>query len=183
MLNRRKTSKTVSTLQRQSTRFIDAKQVQKITTTSQQIKQDELGNATNMIRPFKQLYHQLKWLNQFAITNEMVVQKLLDEMGQKMFISSNHQLIIKNLDNMLANTQFKQHAMIPNIFDDIIEVYARLFTDNNKRKALKQLDDIAVISKNNIITISGLVAASLSFISVIIYNLIIHEEISVSYFF
>ena len=49
--------------------------------------QDDLRDAINMERPFKELFKNLKWLNHYAITNIMAIEHALNEFQNEVFMA------------------------------------------------------------------------------------------------
>ena len=72
---------------------------------------DELGFATNWTRAFKKIFTMIKWLNAFAIINEIAANKIL-----KKFIKEHFQIkdniVDKNIMRMLENFAFVKRSNI-----------------------------------------------------------------------
>lgn len=50
------------------------------------LKQGQLDQATSKFRPWIKLYHELKWLNSFALTNDVAMQNALKIFQQNVFL-------------------------------------------------------------------------------------------------
>lgn len=157
-------------LARGSIRFSEQPDIAKLQQQTAKVRHDEVGNATNVIRPFKHLYQQLKWLNHFAITNDMAVTKLLGEMNESMLETTEYQLMVRNLETFLENSQFKHHRFIPALCNDIIEIYANMFAGKNKRRAESALEEQQDVSAGDIIVMSLLNGISVAIIAVMVHN-------------
>ena len=91
--------------------------------------------ATNWKRAFEKVYTQIKWLNAYAIINNIAAQKILKKFTKNTFNMKDN-ILDKNLLYHIFN-DFKftnRDSMIP-ISNDIKTVYARYFCDNNLNKA------------------------------------------------
>lgn len=107
---------------------------------------DEIGIATNMERPFKELYINVKWLNHFALCNIMAVEYVLNEFNTGVFMAQpEFNILVKNFEAILANTQLKRNedlelSFLDDLCRDIVQFYATLFTQEDKKRAQQILD-------------------------------------------
>lgn len=105
-----------------------------------------------MERPFKEIYIRLKWLNHFAMCNVMAVEYVLKEFNSSVFMANpEFNILIKNFEDILANTQLKRNedielSFLDDLCRDIVNFYATMFTNDDKKKARKILDQHDSIS-------------------------------------
>jgi len=100
---------------------------------------DELGFATNWKRAFKKVHTNIKWLNAFAIINEIAAHKILKKFMKEHFKVKDN-IIDKIIMKMLDEFQFVKRANIQPVSKDIKTVYAKLFHKDNIKAATKALE-------------------------------------------
>lgn len=68
-------------------------------------EQDELKEAMNLERPFRDLYQNIKWLNHYAFTNIMAIEQSLNEFQQEVFmVMPQYNLLVQNFEAILKKT-------------------------------------------------------------------------------
>jgi predicted DsbA family dithiol-disulfide isomerase len=95
---------------------------------------DELGFATNWKRPFKKINTMIKWLNAFAIINEIAAHKILKKFMKEHFKIKDN-ILDKIVIQMLQEFHFVKRANIQPVTKDMKTVYAKLFTKDNLKVA------------------------------------------------
>ena len=74
--------------------------------------QDQIGFATNWTRAFKKIYQQIKWLNAYAIINEIAAHKILKKFMKEHFKVKDN-ILDKNVRVMLKNIEFCNRKNLP----------------------------------------------------------------------
>ena len=122
---------------------------------------DDTAVATDIRRPFKRLYKEFKWLNAYAIINDVAVQEILKDLDTKFFVQQDCPLLRKNLESILSNSQLKHNHFIFHVSEDILNIYSNLFFKGNLRKAKKNIDSQKNISFKNAIILSFFTGGSI----------------------
>lgn len=116
-----------------------------------------------MRRPFVKLYKELKWLNAFAIITDVAIQELMKDFDNLYFLEKDSQILKESIEILINETRMKKdHKLLYNVSQDIVEAYANLFNDGNKVKALKELDARKSVSVENAIVLSFFGGGSLT---------------------
>lgn len=129
-----------------SQRLIESAELMKMAKVKQWDKSnnknsDDMDEATSIRRPFVKLYKEFKWLNAFAIINDVAIQETLKNFDQHYFISNKCSLLRHNLESIAHGTRMhKDHKVLIKVSENIVEVYANLFFGGNLGKAKKEID-------------------------------------------
>lgn len=100
---------------------------------------DNLRDAINKERPFKELYQNLMWLNHYAITNIMAIEFALNKFQNNVFMAApEFNLLIQNFVTVLNNTELKKNedlslSYLDDITRDLVKFYATFFTKGDKK--------------------------------------------------
>jgi len=100
---------------------------------------DELEFATNWRRVFIELYQHMKWLNAYSVINEIAMQKILKKFVKEHFEIKDN-VIDKNLTEFIKSRQFFHRKQLHFLIDDLFSFFAHHFTDDNKLKSKKVLE-------------------------------------------
>jgi len=96
----------------------------------------------------------LKWLNAFAIINEIAANKILKKFMKEHFQLKDNTLD-KNVLELLKNMEFCSRRNISPLMQDYKVVYSKFFTDSNLKKAKNALDgETSIVTKNDLLVIS-----------------------------
>ena len=107
---------------------------------------DNLRDAINKERPFKELYQSLMWLNHYAITNIMAIEFALNKFQNNVFMAMpEFNLLNQNFATVLNNTELKKNedlslSYLDDITRDLVHFYAVFFMQGDKRKAQEVLE-------------------------------------------
>jgi len=85
--------------------FLGQKKTKKIGEKGTDQAKDELEFATNWSRVFVNIYQHLKWLNAYAIINEVAIQKIVKKFKKEFFEISDN-IIDKKIDAYLKTKMF-----------------------------------------------------------------------------
>lgn len=99
---------------------------------------DDLMFATNWTRAFKIHEQFIKWLNAYAIINEIAAGKILKKFMKKQFQIRDN-LLDKIINELIKQYEFVKRRNIVAFNEDLIRVYAEYFTKGNIKKAKKVL--------------------------------------------
>jgi len=100
---------------------------------------DELDFAANWDRAFVKIHTDIKWINTFAVINEVAAFKILKRLMKNHFKSRDN-IINKNLTRIVKAKQFAMRSLMGPIIKDFKQVYANFFCDGDLELALKKLD-------------------------------------------
>jgi len=82
----------------------------------------------------------MKWLNAFAIVNDVAAQKIINKFSKRMIHLGDNNILHFNLLQILEMTEFKRNRFIGKLSKDIIEFYASYLTKGNKKLAENMLN-------------------------------------------
>jgi hypothetical protein len=105
--------------------------------------QDELDHATNWVRAFQKIYTEIKWLNSYAIINEIAAQKVQKKFMKSFFVLKDN-IIDKNLTQFQRDLEIVKRTNIKGLMKDIKRMTADFFTGGDVSKA-----KILLEGKNN----------------------------------
>ena len=139
--------------------------------------QDELSIATNWKRAFEKVYTEIKWLNAYAIINQIAAQKILKKFLKECFELDDN-IIDKNLvHSLFLDYKFSARSNIGPCCSDIKTVYAKYFCKNNIKVASEKLDGSnSQISKSDLMFISMFGSASAVVFLFLIWYAILKPE-------
>jgi hypothetical protein len=114
---------------------------------------DELEFATNWRRSFTQIYQHLKWLNAFALINEIAMQKIIKKFMKVHFELSDN-VIDKKLRAYIESKNFSHRSELQHTIEDLKYFFAQNFTNGSESKARDILDaHNRQIRKNDLIMV------------------------------
>jgi hypothetical protein len=106
------------------------------------------------------MYTQMKWLNAFAVINELAMQKILKKFIKEHFEIKDN-LIDKNLTEFIKSKDFANRSTLHYAIDDMFTFFAMHFTGNNKLKSKRMLESVgAEMRRKDAILISFFGGAS-----------------------
>jgi hypothetical protein len=88
---------------------------------------------------FVELYQRIKWLNAFAIINEIALQKCLQKFTKDFFEINDNVLEKKLLVNLKTKT-FVSRTQLSHINEDLNIFFAQHFADGSRTLAKRMLD-------------------------------------------
>ena len=103
-------------------------------------RKEHKDGAISLYRPWIRIYQEMKWLNAFAITNDLALQKVLKAFNSTVFIEGGSNLLAKNIKSIFEATEMAQNSFITQMHNDITDAFAHLYTKGNKEEARKILD-------------------------------------------
>jgi len=102
----------------------------------------------------------MKWLNAYAVINELAMQKILKKFVKEHFELKDN-VIDKNLTAFIKSKEFANRAKLHYAIDDMFTFFAEHFTGNNKAKSKKMLESVgAEMRRKDAILISFFGGAS-----------------------
>lgn len=87
-----------------------------------------------------EMYQQLKWLNSYAVINELAMQKILKKFTKEHFEIKDN-VIDKNLNLFIKSKEFANRQNLHYFIDDMFTFFAEHFTANNKAKSKQLLEN------------------------------------------
>lgn len=122
---------------------------------------DDLMFATNWTRAFKIHEQFIKWLNAYAIINEIAAGKILKKFMKSQFHIRDN-LLDKIINEQIKEYEFVKRRNIPAFNEDLISVYSDYFTKGNLKKAKKVLKgDKFLVSPKDLAIVTFLTGGSL----------------------
>jgi hypothetical protein len=112
-----------------------------VTTKNLRDTKDELEFATNWRRVFMDLYQQLKWLNAYAVINELALEKILKKFMKEHFVMKDN-VINKDIARYVREREFSRRQKLKHVRDDLFTFFTEAFTDSNKNKSKRMLDHL-----------------------------------------
>ena len=100
---------------------------------------DELEFATNWRRGFLDLYKHFKWLNAYALINELAMQKILKKF-MKNYFENKDNIIDKNLTQLIKSKRLSHRKQLHFAIDDMLDFFSTHFT-KNKQEARQVLEE------------------------------------------
>ena len=79
--------------------------------------------ATNWRRVFINIYQHLKWLNSYAVINELAMQKILKKFVKEHFEVKDN-IIDKNLTDLIKSKHYSQRTQLHFAIDDIMTFFS-----------------------------------------------------------
>ena len=138
---------------------------------------DELDFAANWDRALIKIHTDIKWLNTFAVINEVAAFKILKRLP-KQHLKIRDNVLNKNLARIVKSHQFSQRNLIGPILKDFKTVYAKYFFDGDLKQAIHKLEHHdEKPSKNNNNLISCLLSASMTLILMDLFLVYIVEKL------
>lgn len=95
---------------------------------------DELEYATNWRRAFHQLFTRLKWLNAYAQINYIAVQRSIKKF-MKSYYAIEDNILDKKLQRYVDERAFSSKKNVKYVLQDLIDVFAHNFTNDDTEKA------------------------------------------------
>lgn len=76
---------------------------QQMKTSGQKSRKEhnDFDQATSMRRPFKQLYKECKWLNAYAIINDVAIQELMKDFESMFFLEKDCSILKENIKSLI----------------------------------------------------------------------------------
>lgn len=102
---------------------------------------DELEFATNWRRVFMDLYQQLKWLNAYAVINELALEKILKKFMKEHFVMKDN-VINKDIARYIREREFSRRLKLKHVRDDLFTFFTECFTDSNRNKSKRILEHL-----------------------------------------
>lgn len=90
-------------------------------------------------------------------------------MNRELFLEHDCNLLEKNLLSIFDATQMKRNSYIAKLHEDIVEVFAHLFLDGNKKKALAILEAEKEITQSQFMWISMFTGGSITQVLTILF--------------
>jgi len=118
----------------------------------------------------------IKWLNAFAIINEIAANKILKKFMKEHFKLKDN-IIDKIVLRMLDDLEFVKRSNINPVSKDIKTVYAKLFHKGNLKKASDSLEgETGGINKRDLAILSGFTGAVIMMIFYICIYCVYHGD-------
>lgn len=138
---------------------------------------DELEFATNWKRAYVKLYREIKWLNAYAIINEIASQKILKKY-KKVYFEMKDNIIDKNLQVMLSEFHFCKRNQFKQLQKEFNKVIARFFTINNSLREAQIIlnGDSNLMNRRDLCIISFFGGAIIFTLIVLIVFISLHPE-------
>ena len=96
---------------------------------------DELSEATNWSRAFHKVHQELKWLNSFAIINQVACEEFVEQLIQAFFETKVDNLIGQGLQLLISEKQFVMKIELTELFGELLNSYAENFTKGDLEAA------------------------------------------------
>ena len=102
---------------------------------------DELEQATNWVRPFADILVRTRWLDSYCSTNLSVANKLIKKFLKAVWKTQRikYESDLKEYTNTI---DYAKPTKVREIKNDLLEYFAKMFTNGNRRAARRMLDKV-----------------------------------------